>query len=142
MTRLVTCAMVAAGVLWGGASAQQPPVFRGSSDVVRVFTTVTDRAGRLVTALTRDDFELRDEGKPQPLTQFDNSPQPIRLIVMLDVSTSMQGNPPLLRGAAAQLFARLRAEDVTRVGTFGRDITISPAFTHDAKELRSALPTE
>src|SRR5262245_42718233 len=123
-----------------GAAAQQPPVFRGTGDAVRVFTTVTDRDGRLVTTLTRDDFEVRDEGKPQPLTQFDNSPQPIRLIVMLDVSGSMQGNLPLLRAAATQLFGRLRPEDMARIGSFGNEITISPSFTHDAKELLAALP--
>ena len=68
----------------------QQPVFRGGSDIVRVFATVTDRDGKLVPKLAQDAFELRDDGKPQPITQFDNSPQPIRLIVMLDVSTSMQ----------------------------------------------------
>src|SRR5947207_226534 len=117
-----TAAACVLGVL--GASAQQP-VFRGSSDVVRVFVTVTDRDGRLTTTLTRDQFEVRDEGKPQPITQFDNTPQPIRLIVMLDVSGSMEGNLPLLRGAAEQLFTRLRPDDVARVGSFGREITIS-----------------
>jgi Ca-activated chloride channel family protein len=122
-------------------TAQQPPVFRGTTEAVRVFVTVTDRDGRLVTSLTRDDFELRDDGKPQPITQFDNTPQPIRLIVMLDVSTSMEGNLPLLRASADQLFARLRPDDVARVGTFGRDVTISPEFTHDAGQLRAALPT-
>ena len=127
----------ALGVL--GAAAQQP-VFRGTGDAVRVFVTVTDRDGRLVTTLTRDDFEVRDEGKPQPITLFDNTPQPIRLIVMLDVSGSMEGNLPLLRAAAEQLFARLRPDDVARVGTFGHDITISPSFTRDADELRAALP--
>ena len=116
--------------------AQQQPVFRGTGDAVRVFVTVTDRDGRLVTTLTRDDFEVRDEGKPQPITLFDNTPQPIRLIVMLDVSGSMEGNLPLLRAAAEQLFARLRPDDVVRVGTFGHDITISPSFTRDPDELR------
>ena len=84
---------------------------------------------------------MRDEGKPQPITLFDNTPQPIRLIVMLDVSGSMEGNLPLLRNAAEQLFARLRPDDVVRVGTFGRDVEISPTFTRDVNELRSALPT-
>ena len=126
------------GVL--GAAAQQQPAFRGSSDVVRVFVTVTDRDGRLMTTLSRDQFEVRDEGKPQPITQFDNTPQPIRLIVMLDVSGSMAGNLPLLRAAGEQLFARLRPDDVARVGSFGREITISPSFTHDLRELRAALP--
>ena len=129
-----------AGVL--GAGAQQPPVFRGAGDAVRVFVTVTDRDGRLITTLTQGDFELRDEGRPQPITLFDNTPQPIRLIVMLDVSGSMQGNLSLLRGAAEQLFARLRPDDVVRVGTFGNDIAISGTFTNDAGALRDALPEE
>ena len=108
-----------------GAAGQQP-TFRGTGDAVRVFVTVTDRDGRIVTTLSQNDFEVRDEGKPQPITLFDNTPQPIRLIVMLDVSGSMEGNLPLLRAAAEQLFARLRPDDVARVGTFGYDITISP----------------
>jgi Ca-activated chloride channel family protein len=102
---------------------------------------VTDSDGRLVTNLTKDDFEVRDEGKPQPITLFDNTPQPIRLIAMLDVSGSMAGNLALLRGASEQLFSRLRSDDGVRVGTFGHDIQISPAFTRDPGELRAALPT-
>src|SRR5437764_13925341 len=141
MKSVVICAVVGATVIAArAAQPPQPPVFRGGGDVVRVFATVTDRDGRLVTTLTRDAFEVRDEGKPQPITQFDNTPQPIRLIVMLDVSGSMQGNLPLLRAAAAQLFARLRPDDVARVGAFGNDITISPSFTHEARELQAALP--
>jgi len=139
--RLLACATLVAGVLGGLASAgQQQPPFRGGSETVRVFVTVADRDGRLVTTLTRDDFEVRDEGKAQPITLFDNAAQPIRLIVMLDVSGSMEGNLPLLRAAAAQLFARLGAADVVRVGAFGREVTISPSFTHDVRELEAALP--
>jgi Ca-activated chloride channel family protein len=133
------CGVLAACAGGLGVAAQQE-VFRAGSDVVRVFTTVTDRDGRLVTNLTHDEFEVRDEGQPQSITIFDNSPQPIRLILMLDVSGSMEGNLPLLRGASDQLLARLRPDDLARVGSFGRDITISPTFTHDAGELRAALP--
>jgi len=60
---------------------------------------------------------------------------------MLDVSGSMEGNLPLLRAACAQLFARLRPEDVARVGAFGHEVTISPSFTHDPEALAAALPT-
>src|SRR6478735_4652936 len=102
-----------------GAAAQQQPTFRAGNDAVRVFATVTDRDGRLVPHLTQGDFEVRDEGKPQPITIFDNTPQPVRLIVMLDVSGSMEGNLQLLREAADELFIRLRPDDVARVGTFG-----------------------
>ena len=124
----------------GSAAQQQPPVFRGRGDAVRVFATVTDRDGRLVTTLTQADFEVRDEGKPQPIVLFDNSPQPIRVIVMLDFSGSMEGNLPLLRAAASELFTRLRPDDLARVGTFGRDVEISDTFTRDARALGAALP--
>ena len=119
---------------------QPAPVFRGRGDAVRVFATVTDRDGRLVTTLTQAEFEVRDEGKPQPIVLFDNSPQPIRLVVMLDVSGSMEGNLPLLRAAAAELFARLRPDDLARVGTFGREVEISETFTRDARALGGGLP--
>ncbi len=141
MTRFLACAALVACVLGVlGAAGPQQPTFRGRSDAVRVFVTVTDRDGRLVTTLTQDRFEVRDEGTPQPIIQFDNRPQPIRLIVMLDVSGSMEGNLPLLRAAAAQLFARLLAGDVARVGAFGHEVTISPEFTSDPDELGEAVP--
>ena len=140
MTRLFVCGSLALGLIGPLGAAGQQPVFRGTGDEVHVFVTVTDRDGHLVTTLSRDDFEVRDEGKPQPITLFDNTPQPIRLIVMLDVSGSMEGNLPLLRAGVDQLFARLRPDDVVRLGTFGQQVVISPSFTHDLGELRRALP--
>ena len=142
--RFFVCVILAAG--FGLArpaaqpAAQEQPVFRGASDLVRVFVTVTDRDGRLVTTLAQNEFEVRDEGKPQAITLFDNTPQPIRLVVMLDVSGSMTGNLQLLRAASDQLFTRLAPQDVARVGTFGKDVTISESFTRDARALHEALP--
>jgi Ca-activated chloride channel family protein len=139
--RFFVCGTLAACVFGAlGAAAPQPQVFRGTTDAVRVFVTVTDRDGRLVTTLTRDEFEVRDEGKPQPITLFDNTPQPVRLVVMLDVSGSMEGNLPLLRSAAEQLVTRLRPDDRARMGSFGREVTIAPSFTRDPRELLAALP--
>lgn len=140
MFRILITGSLAVAIVSAVLAGEQPPTFRGTSDVVHVFVTVTDRDGRLVTTLARDDFEVRDDGKPQPITLFDNTPQPIRLIVLLDVSGSMEGNLALLRAASEQLFARLRPDDAVRVGTFGRDIVISPSFTRDLDQLRNALP--
>jgi Ca-activated chloride channel family protein len=131
----------ATGVL-AAQGSQQAPVFRGIGDSVPVFVTVTDKDNRLVPGLTRDDFQVLDNGRAQPLTVFDNTPQPIRIVVMLDVSGSMQGNLPLLRAGCEQLFTRLLPGDQARVGTFGKDIVIGPAFTGDVGALRAALPTE
>ena len=141
MTRFFKCAIFAACALGTIRVAGQQPTFRTTGDTVRVFVTVTDGDGRLVTTLTRNDFQVRDDGKQQPITVFDNSPQPIRLIVMLDVSGSMEGNLPLLRAGAEQLIARLGPNDGARIGTFGHEVAISPTFTRDLQQLRAALPT-
>ena len=142
MIRLVMVSAFAAGVLAAQGGGQQAPVFRGVGDTVPVFVTVTDDQNRLVPGLTREDFQILDNGRVQPLTVFDNTPQPIRIIVMLDVSGSMRGNLPLLRAGCEQLFTRLRSGDQARVGMFGKEVTISPAFTDDVASLRSALPAE
>jgi len=139
-TVVVALLACAAGTFGVSAEPQQQSTFRASSELVRVFATVLDKDGRLVTNLTKDQFEIRDDGKPQPLAAFDNTPQPIKLIEMLDVSGSMEGNLPILRDASDALFGRLRPDDLVRVGTFGHEVKISEPFTHDIGELRAFLP--
>jgi len=136
MIRPVLLSMLAAGAV---LSAQQQ-VFRVGLDTVPVYATVTDKSGRLVTDLTREEFQIFDNGKPQTITTFDNSPQPIRIIVLLDVSGSMAGNVQLVRAACEQLFQQLRPDDQAKIGTFGESITIMPEFTSDVIDLRAAVP--
>jgi VWFA-related protein len=144
MTRLLACVTLACalvGISVGRAQPpQQQPTFRGGAETVRVYATVLDRAGRLVTSLSKEHFEIRDDGKPQPIVVFDNQPQPIQLVVLLDVSGSMAGNLPILRNGSRRLFAELGPDDVAKVGSFGRDIEISPEFTRDVAKLEAALP--
>jgi Ca-activated chloride channel homolog len=125
---------VAAAIVAAGAAPQAPQGqgFRSTADVVPVFATVRDKAGRLVPNLTREDFEILDNGKPQALTLFDNSPQPVRLIALLDFSGSMSRNVPLLRRATLELIKQLGPDDLLRVGTFGEDINLTPEFTRQA----------
>ena len=154
MVRTLVGILLIATVVGVSAGQQPPPpqgqpqeptqgqtVFRSGSALVRAFVTVTDKDGRIVTTLNQDDFEIRDDGKPQPVVLFDSSPRAIRLIVMLDVSGSMQGNLPLLRNGTAQLVKYLRSDDAARIGTFGKDVVISESFTREARELLSALPS-
>ncbi len=142
MTRFALPAALLGSLLAAGAATPQQTVFRGTSDLVRVFVTVTDRDDRIVTTLTQDQFEVRDKGKTQAIALFDNSPQPIQLVLMLDVSGSMLGNLPLLRAASAHLFQKLRPDDVAKLGTFGEEVVIIPEFTNDARTLVESLPTQ
>jgi Ca-activated chloride channel homolog len=140
MLRAGAALVVALAVLAGEPRAQQSSVFRAGNDTVSVFATATSiEGGQLVTDLTKDDFELFDNGRRQPITLFDNSTQAIKIVVMLDMSGSMTGNLSLLRASAVQMFTRLLPADQARVGNFGDRITISPKFTNNQDDLIRAL---
>jgi Ca-activated chloride channel homolog len=119
---------------------QGQQVFRGKTEMVPVFVTVTDKDSRLVKDLTRDAFEVFDNGKPQPVTVFDNSPQPIRMIALVDISGSVVDYLPILRRAVAQLVTHLGPDDMARLGTFGNEVVIAPKFSRDVNELMTQLP--
>ena len=108
--------------------------------MVPVFVTVTDRDSRLVRDLTRDAFEVLDNGKPQPITVFDNTPQPIRMIALVDISGSVVDYLPIMRRAVAQLVTHLGPDDMARLGTFGNEIVIGSTFSRNVDELMGQLP--
>ena len=50
---------------------QQPPVFRGGANVVRVDVTVTNHRGEPATDLTKDDFVVTEDGAAQAIDSFE-----------------------------------------------------------------------
>jgi Ca-activated chloride channel homolog len=126
------------------AVAQEPQTtFRSSSRAVPVYVTVADQSGRLLTDLTKDDFEIYDNGKKQPITLFESGVQPITLVMMLDRSGSMAGNFRLVRSAAEQFVAQLLPGDKARIGSFANRIQLDPRdFTSSQHDLIQILRTE
>src|SRR4051812_16346357 len=118
---------------------QQPP-FRSGARTVAVYATVTDKAGRLLPDLGRDLFEVRENGKPQPLTVFSNEVRPISVVVLLDRSLSMRGNIGLVAEGAAAFVEQLGTDDKARIGSFADRIQIEPqGVTGDKAVLRRVL---
>ena len=121
------------------AVAQQP-TFRSGARTVAVYATVAQKDGRLITDLTREAFEIRDEGKPQPITVFSTDVQPVSVVMMLDHSGSMRGNAGLVEQAAEAFIKNLGAGDTARIGTFAERIVIQPeSFTDDQRTLIQIL---
>jgi len=56
--------------LFFGQDNQQPPKFSTNVKVVNVFATVRDKDGQIVKNLTRDDFALAEDGRPQNIRYF------------------------------------------------------------------------
>ena len=121
----------------------QEPTFRGAVRTVAVYATVTDETGRLVTDLSRADFEVDDNGKPQDLTVFTSDIQPITVVIMLDRSGSMRRNFALVERAAEQFIERMQPPDKARIGSFSDRVQVDPrTFTSDHGELLNILRTE
>lgn len=142
MTHRIPCGLAVLALIATAAvtsHAQQPPTFRTGTQVVSVFVTVQDQQKRLVPNLEQEAFEVLDNDKPQPITLFDNSVQPITVVVMLDTSGSMTGTIDLLRQAAEQFVIRLLPNDKGRVGAFNDKIQFSSDFTGNRDELVSAV---
>jgi VWFA-related protein len=121
----------------------QQATFSGANRTVAVYATVTDATGRLVPDLTRDQFQIDDEGKRQELTLFANEIQPITVVILLDRSTSMRGNFGLVEKAAEAFVEVMLPADKARIGSFSDRIQVDPRdFTSDHGELFRILQTE
>ena len=131
--------VLAAVGLSAGVLAAQQTAFRSTNLTVPIYATVVDASGKLVPDLEREHFEVFDNGKPVPMTIFENAVQPIRVVVMLDTSGSMTLYFDLLKQAAEQFVIRLMPDDRARIGTFSDRIWISPAFTQNRDELIRVL---
>ncbi|HKH72239.1 MAG TPA: VWA domain-containing protein [Vicinamibacterales bacterium] len=131
---LLTALILATGSLFG-----QQATFKAGTSIVPVLTTVTDSQGRLVPNLEQDEFTVLDNGKPQPITLFQNETQPFTVVVMLDFSFSMTTHLDLLKQATEQFILRMLPADKGQVGAFSDKIQFSGEFTHDRDDLVAAL---
>ena len=137
------CAVAALSAVLAGQDPPKQPAFRSGASTVAVYTTVTDSTGRLVPGLTKDDFEIYDNGKLQPLTLFNTETQPITVVVMLDRSGSMKESFRLVAAGREEFVKRLLPADKARIGSFATKIEIDPEeFTSDRQTLHRILRGE
>jgi VWFA-related protein len=155
-----TSSVVIAGVIVGAilgvlavesaeVAAGQQARFRSSVDLVTLGVTVVDRRGEFISTLTRDDFEVLEDGRRQTLTQFargdeDESAPPLHLGLLFDTSGSMGMDIQLARSAAVKFLNTFTdAEDMTlvdfdtevRVATYGQ-----ADFARMVERIRSREP--
>ncbi len=84
---LPAACLVLAVAFIGVARAQ----FRTQVELVQVSVTVTDRDGRLITNLNREDFLLREDGIDQSVALLSRERLPVSLGLLVDISDSMYG---------------------------------------------------
>jgi VWFA-related protein len=70
---------------------QQPPTFSSETRVVNVLATVRTKKGEIVKNLTKDDFTLAEDGRPQTIKYFaQETDLPLTLGLLVDTSGSQR----------------------------------------------------
>jgi Ca-activated chloride channel family protein len=134
----LTGALTAATTLAVRGSAQTP-TFSTKTEAIHVTATVIDQDGRLATGLSKDDFEIRENGVPREITIFRSDTVPFAIAIMLDVSGSMVLNLGLMRRGMEQLISRFEPGDRATVGTFQGLPMINPRFTANPQRLMEGV---
>ena len=131
-------------VSWSTVEANQQAQFRSNTDIVRVYTTVQDRTGHLVTDLRQEDFELRDRGTVVPLSVFSTDAQPLSVAIMVDMASVFDRRTFAVLHEALDAFAdRLGPDDRVSVGWFtNTDVIPGRDLLSDKSSLKAAFRTE
>jgi len=87
--------------------------------LVTVDVEVTDSSDRLVTTLTRDDFQVFEDGTQQEVRSFDSVDTPYNILMLFDCSPSTEPNWPFLLQAMNRFTQTLRPQDRIAIGQFG-----------------------
>jgi Ca-activated chloride channel family protein len=118
-------------------SAQKP--FKSGVEMVPLTVTVTDAAGKYITGLADSDFTVVEDGVQQPLSFFANDHVPLDVALVLDTSSSMRTDLPLVRSAALGLVHTLRDSDRGAVVEVKNTAGIPQPFTVDHVRIEQAI---
>jgi VWFA-related protein len=119
----------------------QIPTFRKNVNVVNVFFTVKDKHGALVPNLTKDEFQVAEEGKPQTIKYFSAETNlPLTLGILIDSSGSMQNMLPEEKVVAGDFLRQVITDkDLAFVISFDISVDLLQDLTSDVRMLRTGL---
>jgi len=133
-------------------AAPQPPASAEKSDELRTIVvdvtrvsmlfTVTDRKGRFVTDLTKDDFEVIEAKKPQTVQDFTaESDLPLRLGILVDTSNSIRDRFRFEQEAASEFIKSVvrSNQDRAMVVRFDTSAELASDLTSDTDSLERVI---
>ena len=109
---------------------------------VSVLATVRDKHGKIISNLTKDDFQLDEDGRPQTINYFAHeSDLPLRLGLLVDTSLSQRRVLDQERSASYSFLDKLlrQDKDLAFVIHFDREVELLQDFTPSRPQLQAAL---
>ena len=129
--------------LGGPLYGQQQPKISVATNIVTVFATVREKNGLIVSNLTKDDFVLDEEGRPQTISYFAReSDLPLTVGLVVDTSFSQRSALDQERRASSSFVDHTLREDKKDQAFlihFDHEVELLQDFTSSRKKLESAL---
>jgi VWFA-related protein len=116
--------------------------FSTDVNVVNVFATVRDKKGQIVRNLTKDDFALAEDGRPQTIRYFSQeSGLPLTLGLLVDTSMSQRRVLGKERDASYRFLDQVLREDRDKAFLihFDHEVELLQDLTSSRKKLEGAL---
>jgi VWFA-related protein len=149
---LFVLAFLAAAAFAQQAPAQTPSPGQKSDDepietlkvrinVVQLFFNVKDKHGSLIPNLTKDDFEIHEDGTPQTVKYFAaESNLPLTLGILIDSSGSQRNVLDMEKEVGGAFFRQILTDkDESFVISFDITVDLLQDFTRDIHRLQAAL---
>jgi VWFA-related protein len=123
-------------------SGHQQPTFSTGVKVVSVLAIVRDKKGSLVRGLTKNDFTLLEDGRPQTIRYFSqDSDLPLTIGLLVDTSLSQRTVLEVERDVSFHFLERVLREkqDQAFIVQFDESIFVRQEPTSSRKELEATL---
>ncbi len=124
------------------ANSQQPTeTLKVNVNVVQLFFNVKDKHGALIPNLTKDDFEVNEDAKPQTIKYFTaESNLPLTLGILIDSSGSQLRVLDMEKEVGGAFLKQILTDkDLAYVMDFNVDATLVQDYTRDTQRLQKAL---
>jgi VWFA-related protein len=137
----ITC-IIAAGFPVRAQEVQE--VIKVQTELVSLNVVVMDRQGRRVSGLLKEDFEVFEDDSRQEITHFSADERPLRLVLVFDLSLSMEAVLPTVKQGAFTLLGSLRQDDEVSIVSFATDVVGLSGWIkkEQAKDIISHLEAE
>ena len=138
---LKTCAVLGLGsiLLFAGFSAEQKrekkaeddQTIRAEVEMVSLPVVATDKGGRRITDLKKEDFQVFENGVQQEIAGFAATDEPVDVALLLDTSGSTELELAKIQNAAIAFVNQLHPDDEVAVLSFAEDVMLQEDFTID-----------
>ena len=121
---------------------RSPPgqfVSKLSSQLLRFNASVTDRNGRAIGGMKESDFTVYENGVERQVTKVVPTNEPFNLVLLLDVSGSVEERIDFIRKAARDFLKTASLQDRIAIISFRDDIQIISDFSTDRGMLSRKL---